>query len=49
MPYKKREGASADNYRPKTANRGKMIVKILRSVFIRNQVRVGAVVGKIVC
>ena len=40
MLYKKRKGASADNYRPKTANPEKMIVNILRSDFNRNQVRV---------
>ena len=40
MPYKKHEGASADNYHPKTANREKVIVNILRSDIDRNQVRV---------
>ena len=40
MLFKKHKDASADNYRPKTANPEKMIVNILRSDFNRDQVRV---------
>ena len=45
MLFKKHKDASADNYRPKTANPEKMIVNILRSDFDRNQVRVSGCAG----